>query len=170
MARQSGAKAIMVHARTREEFYSGKADWDIIKRVKQALDIPVVGNGDVYLPEDAAAMKEITQCDGIMIGRGALGNPWIFQQARYYLDTGMKLPAPSVYERLEVVLRHMDRAGEYHGERLGMLEMRKHLAWYIKGLPRCAKMKEALQRCSRFDEAARLLKEYFASLSNINEI
>jgi tRNA-dihydrouridine synthase B len=163
-AEESGAAALAVHGRTREQFYSGKADWEVIKRIKDSVAIPVIGNGDVRSPEDAVAMKEATGCDGIMIGRGALGDPWIFQEIRHYMDTGEKLPPPSLGARFKVILRHLDMALAFHGERLGMLEMRKHLVWYLKGLPHSSQVKESLQRCLDPKQVREILGNYFTGL------
>lgn len=163
-AEDSGASMIIIHGRTREMFYSGKADWDIIKSVKDAVDIAVVGNGDVFTPEDAFEMLEKTDCDGIMIGRGALGNPWIFREVKYFLKTGKKAAAPTLKERREIMLLHLNNAISYHGEHLGILEMRKHLAWYIKGLPHSAPVKNALQQCKDVGSIEEILNNYFYRL------
>lgn len=167
MAEKSGASQIIVHARTRESFYSGKADWDIIKKVKQAVGIPVIGNGDVFSPQDAKAMLEKTACDGIMIGRGALGNPWIFREIKFFLKTGKQLPPPEMKERLETMLLHLDRAVEFHGERLGVLEMRKHLAWYLKGLPHSAPVKRAVQEEKDPGQIKHILTKFFAGIGQL---
>ncbi|NLZ52532.1 MAG: tRNA dihydrouridine synthase DusB [Thermoanaerobacteraceae bacterium] len=164
MAETSGASMIMIHGRTREMFYQGKADWDIIKEVKEAVNIPVIGNGDVFTPEDGADMLESTNCDGIMIGRGALGNPWIFREVKHYLNTGRKIAVPSLDERYRTMLLHLNKAISYHGERLGILEMRKHLAWYIKGLPHSAPVKNALQQSKDVSSIEKILEDYFSRL------
>ena len=165
MAEISGAAMIMIHGRTREMFYQGKADWDIIKKVKAAVSIPVIGNGDVFTPEDAASMLGSTNCDGIMIGRGALGNPWIFREIKHYLATGEKLAPPSLDERYRTMLLHLNKAIYYYGERLGILEMRKHLAWYIKGLPYSAPVKNELQQCKDVSSIEEILNNYFSKLA-----
>ena len=164
MAENSGATMIAIHGRTRAIFYRGQADWDIIRDVKRAVSIPVIGNGDVFTPEDAAGMIQMTNCDGIMIGRGALGRPWLFGEIKHYLKTGRKLSPPSLDERYRTILLHLDKAISYHGERLGILEMRKHLAWYIKGLPHSAPVKNALQQCKDADSIREILEEYFSRL------
>lgn len=164
MAENSGATMIIIHGRTREMFYSGKADWDIIKRIKETVGIPVIGNGDVFTPEDALEMFKKTDCDGIMIGRGALGNPWIFRDIKHFLKTGRKVSPPDMKELLETMLHHLNKAISYHGERLGILEMRKHLAWYIKGLPHSAPVKNSLQRCKDVDSINKILDNYFSKL------
>ena len=129
-----GAAAVTVHGRTRKQMYSGNADWSYIARVKQAVSIPVIGNGDITKPMDAARMLEETGCDGVMVGRGAYGNPWIFSQIRALLEEERILPPPSVAERMRVMCRHLSLLCEYVGEKHGMLEARKHAAWYVHGL------------------------------------
>ncbi|WP_378955357.1 tRNA dihydrouridine synthase DusB [Pelosinus sp. sgz500959] len=134
LAEKAGISAIAVHGRTREQFYSGDADWTIIRQVKESVGIPVIGNGDIRTPYDAEKMLVETGCDGLMIGRGAQGNPWIFRQVTHYLETGEMIEPPTASERLAVMLRHLDMLVEYKGEHLGIREMRRHGAWYTKGL------------------------------------
>ena len=141
IAEASGAAAVAVHGRTREQYYSGKADWDIIRRVKEAVSIPVIGNGDVDSPERARAMLEETGCDGIMIGRGARGNPWLFGRIVSYLETGEDPGKPSLQQVREMMLRHARMQLEYKGEYTGMREMRKHIAWYTAGYPHSARLR-----------------------------
>jgi len=141
MAEQSGAAAVAVHGRTREQFYSGKADWDIIRQVKGAVSIPVIGNGDIFTPEDAARMMEETGCDGVMAARGAKGNPWLFRRINHYLETGEILPQPSLSEIRDMILRHARLQVEYKGEFTAMREMRKHVAWYTAGCPHSAALR-----------------------------
>lgn len=138
---QTGISAIAVHGRTRSQMYSGQADWDIIKQVKKAVSIPIIGNGDVKCPEDCKAMYEQTNCDLVMIGRGSYGKPWIFHEVKHYLETGQKLPEISLEEKMSVMLRHARMLCKYKGEKQGMKEMRKNVAWYIKGLPGSARMR-----------------------------
>ncbi len=133
-AEAAGAAAIAVHGRTRDQLYMGKADWSIIKAVKGAVSVPVIGNGDIFSIEDAVRMKDETNCDGLMIARGAQGNPWILRQVSHYLKTGEKLPDPTPEEKVHEALRHFERLVEYKGEHIGVLEMRKHAAWYLKGV------------------------------------
>ena len=128
IAEANGASAVAVHGRTREQYYSGKADWDIIKQVKAAVNIPVIGNGDVFTPQDAKNLLEHTGCDAIMVGRGAQGNPWIFKRILHYLQTGELLPEPTAEERVEKALRHAQMLIDYKGEYIGVREMRKHMA------------------------------------------
>lgn len=134
LAEKAGIAAVAIHGRTREQFYSGEADWNIIREVKESVGIPVIGNGDIRTPYDAEKMLIETGCDGLMIGRGAQGNPWIFRQVARYLATGEIVPPPTASERLSVMLRHLDMLVEYKGEHLGIREMRRHGAWYTKGL------------------------------------
>lgn len=141
MAAENGAAAITIHGRTREQYYSGNADWDIIKEVKELVDIPVIGNGDITSPEKAKQMLEYTGCDAVMIGRAAEGNPWIFKRTVNYLKTCELLPEPDFAERLNTARRHLDMLVEFKGEHIGVCEMRKHLGWYIKGMPHCAEMR-----------------------------
>ena len=129
MAEGSGVAAVAVHGRTREQYYSGKADWDIIRQVKEAVKIPVIGNGDIFTPQDAGRMMEETGCDGIMVARGAKGNPWIFRRINHYLDTGEILPGPSIEEIQAMILRHGHMLAAYKGEQTAMREMRGHVAW-----------------------------------------
>lgn len=134
-AEKNGAAAVAVHGRTREQFYSGKADWNIIQEVKAAVGIPVIGNGDVNSPEDAVAMFQQTGCDAVMIGRGAQGNPWIFARVARYLKTGELLPEPTIDERIAMAICHAQMLIDYKGEYTGVREMRRHMSYYLKGVP-----------------------------------
>ena len=142
----AGASAVAVHGRTREQYYSGKADWDIIRQVKEAVSIPVIGNGDVVSGESAIAMREQTGCDGIMIGRGAQGNPWIFSDLLEYEKTGKMPERPSIEKMKEMMLRHARLQIEYKGDYLGIREMRKHVSWYTTGLPNSSKLRAKKMR------------------------
>lgn len=156
----NGAKAIAIHGRTRDQFYSGKADWQIIQRVKAAVDVPVIGNGDVFSPVDAQQMFAETDCDAVMIGRGCQGNPWVFRQISYYLKTGQLLPEPSVSERIAGAIDHFSRHIQYRGEKVGVPQMRKHLAWYLKGLPNCTSIKELIFQTQTVQEIMEILTDY----------
>ncbi len=153
----AGVAAITVHGRTRSQFYSGKADWGIIAAVKQAVDIPVIGNGDIWAPQDARLMLAQTGCDGVMIGRASLGNPWIFRQTLHYLQTGEMLLGPTLEERVTMALRHFDLLIKNKGENVAVREMRKHTAWYIKGLRGAARLREAVNRAETQEEIKNLL-------------
>ncbi|WP_018131733.1 tRNA dihydrouridine synthase DusB [Effusibacillus pohliae] len=159
-AEQAGAKAVAVHGRTARQLYTGKADWDIIRRVKEAVSIPVIGNGDVTTPQLAKQMLEQTGCDAVMIGRGAHGNPWIFKQVVHYLETGEELPPPSARERIEVCLRHLELLVEHKGEAIGVKEMRKHAAWYIKGLYDSAEVRTIIVEQETHDGMRKVLLDY----------
>ena len=160
IAEANGASAVAVHGRTREQYYSGKADWDIIREVKAAVQIPVIGNGDIFTPQDAKNLLEHTGCDAIMVGRGAQGNPWIFKRILHYLKTGELLPEPTAQERVEKALRHSQMLIAYKGEYIGIREMRKHMAWYMKGLPGAAELRGKLNYAETMAEMEALLNEY----------
>lgn len=160
IAEQSGASAVTVHGRTREQFYSGTADLDIIKAVKAAVKIPVIGNGDIIDGGSAAHMLEYTGCDGIMVGRAAEGNPWIFKEISAYLKDGTALPPPDLDERREVALKHLGLLVEFKGEHRGVLEGRKHMAWYYKGVSGGAVLRTALNKAQKYDEMCGLINEF----------
>ena len=157
----SGAAAIAVHGRTRQQYYSGKADWDIIRQVKEAVSIPVIGNGDVDSPENAKRLVEETGCDGIMIGRAAQGNPWIFRQILHYFETGEHLPKPPASEVAQMILRHARMMLEFKGEYIGIREIRKHAAWYTAGYPHGARLRVAINQVENYEQLETLLMEYF---------
>lgn len=158
MAESCGVAAVAVHGRTREQYYSGKADWDIIRRVKEAVRIPVIGNGDIFTPQDAKRMLEETGCDGLMVARGAKGNPWIFKRINRYLETGELLPEPAVKEIQAMILRHGHMLAEYKGEETAMREMRGHVAWYTKGMPHSAALRNEINQVETLEGLAGLLK------------
>ena len=153
----AGAAAVAVHGRTREQFYSGKADWDIIRQVKEAVSIPVIGNGDVVSGESAIAMMKQTGCDGVMIGRGAQGNPWIFSELIEYERTGKMPERPSLEEIKNMMLRHAQLQLQYKGEYLGIREMRKHVAWYTTGLANSAKLRAEINAVETYEQLESLL-------------
>ena len=159
-AMEEGAAAITIHGRTREQFYSGNADWDIIKEIKETVDIPVIGNGDVFTPEAAAKMLDYTGCDGVMIARGAQGQPWIFRDIIHYLKTGEILPQPSPLERINIALKQLDLAVEFKGEKLGVIEMRKHISWYLKGMKNANSIKNTINRMNCKEQIKKALLEY----------
>ena len=159
IAEACGVAAVAVHGRTREQFYSGKADWDIIRRVKEAVRIPVIGNGDIFTAEDAKRLVDTTGCDGIMVARGAKGNPWIFREITEYLDTGRKPERPSVEELKEMILRHGRMMLKFKGELAGMREMRKHVSWYTAGYPNSAALRNDINMVSSMEELEALIKE-----------
>lgn len=153
----AGAAAIAVHGRTRQQYYSGKADWDTIRKIKEAVSVPVIGNGDVDSPKKAEAMLKETGCDGVMIGRAVRGNPWIFREMNYYFETGELLPRPSVEELKEMILRHARHQIEKKGEYTGIREMRKHVAWYTAGMRHSAGIRRESNLISGYEELKALL-------------
>lgn len=157
IAQAAGATAIAVHGRTREEYYQGRADWGIIAAVKAAVDIPVIGNGDICSGKDVVAIKEQTGCDSVMIGRAAKGNPWIFEEIKHYLETGEELERPKPQEIHDTMLRHAELMIKYKGEYTGIHEMRKHVAWYTQGLKDSAKLRAAINNVESFDELKKLI-------------
>lgn len=156
---EAGGAAVAVHGRTREQYYSGKADWEIIRQVKEAVSIPVIGNGDVTSGEKALEMRERTGCDGVMIGRGAQGNPWIFHELLEYDRTGKLPPRPSKEQIKDTMLRHARLQLEFKGEYLGIREMRKHVAWYTKGMEGSAKLRDDINKVESYAELESLLNE-----------
>ncbi len=153
----AGAAAIAVHGRTRQQYYSGTADWDTIRRVKEAVSIPVIGNGDVDSPEKAEALIKETGCDGVMVGRATRGNPWIFRELNHYFETGEKLARPSVEEVREMILRHARMQIDLKGEFTGIREMRKHVAWYTAGMRHSAALRRETNLVSSYEELEQLL-------------
>ena len=157
IAESAGASAIAVHGRTREQYYQGVANWDIIRQVKERVSIPVIGNGDVCSGSDVIRIKEETGCDSVMIGRAAKGNPWIFREVKHYLETGEVLSRPDIYEIRDMMLRHAELMIKYKGEFTGIHEMRKHVAWYTQGLKDSAKLRANVNQVESYDELKTLI-------------
>ena len=165
VAEASGAAAIAVHGRTRDQYYSGRADWDIIRQVKEAVKIPVIGNGDILTPEDAIRIEEQTGCDGFMIARGAQGNPWIFAQILHYFKTGEHLSKPTAEEMVQMMLRHAKMQLAFKGDYTGIREIRKHAAWYTAGYPNAARLRSAINEVESYEQ----LEELFGRFLTYNE-
>ena len=161
IAESCGVAAIAVHGRTREQYYSGQADWDIIRRVKEAVKIPVIGNGDVDSPQKAAMLLEQTGCDGVMIGRGAQGNPWIFREIVQYLESGVLPEKPTNAEKRELILQHAAMELEYKGEYTAVREMRRHLSWYTFGMPNSAKFRGMINQMETMDALRESVERIF---------
>lgn len=160
IAQEVGISAITVHGRTRSEFYTGNADWEIIKQVKQSVDIPVIGNGDIVDGKTASQIFQDTGVDGIMIGRGALGNPWIFREIQYFLETGKELKLPTKEEKLEIIKRHIELAVEEKGE-IAVKELRKHISWYTKNMPNSTDFRSSINKIESKEELITKIDEYF---------
>lgn len=166
IAEEAGAAAITVHGRTREQFYAGVADWDIIREVKSRLSIPVIGNGDIFTPQAAFDMTKQTNCDGIMIARGAQGNPWLFRDIISYMDKGEIPIQPEPNEKIETALRHLKIIVGQKDERLGVCEMRKHIAWYLKGLKDSSRIKRLINTLTTASEVEAVLNSYKKELKD----
>lgn len=166
---QCGISAITIHPRTQNQGYSGQADWRTIKAIKQNVSLPIIGSGDVRSAEDAQRMIDETGCDLVMIGRGSLGNPWIFRETNYYLKTGKKIAPPSLTEKLDVIKNHLEDMISIKGEKKGLQEIRKHLGWYTKGLPNSAKIRAELFKLKNKDELTTCLTKYFVDLADYEQ-
>lgn len=161
IAEKNGISAITIHGRTRTEFYTGHADWDIIKKVKESVNIPVIGNGDIIDEESAQKMFEQTGVDAIMIGRGTMGNPWIFKQIQHYLETGEKLSKPSNQEKYEILKEHIEFDIAYKGEGVALNEMRKHISWYTKNMPDSSLFRNEINHITTKEELLQKIENYF---------
>ena len=161
LAEEAGVDAIAVHGRTHEQFYRGHADWEIIGRVKENVSIPVIANGDVRTEDDLDEIRRVTNCDGVMIGRAAQGNPWIFRQLTHYWQTGERLPGPTMQERAEVLLRHLDLLLQYKGDYVGPREMRKHATWYTRGITHGAVLRELFNKAVTRQDFVAIIDAYF---------
>lgn len=162
MAEASGAQAITIHGRTRAQYYSGTADWDIIEEIKNAVKIPIIGNGDIVTIEDAINIRKNTGCDAIMIGRGAQGNPWIFNRINHYMKTGEILPEPTAEEKIRTAIKHFNLAIKEDGEYVAVREMRKHLGWYLKGMKKSARLRDEINKLESAKEVVGRLEAYIA--------
>jgi len=162
IAEYNGAAAVTIHGRTREQYYSGLADWDIIKKAKENVSIPIIGNGDVTCPEKAKQLFDYTGCDAIMIGRAAQGNPWIFKRVIHYLETGEILPQPDIDEKVNTAVKHLNMLVDYKGEYIGVREMRKHLGWYTKGLRNSAALRVMINKVESKEEMKKLILNFNA--------
>jgi tRNA-dihydrouridine synthase B len=160
IAQKSGAEIVAVHGRTREQYYSGHVDYEIIKKVKQAVDIPVIGNGDIFDIDSAERMFNKTNCDGIMIARGIQGNPWLFKSLKKYFEDNIKMSEPSYSEKIEMAIYHLKKAVDYYGEEIAVPKMRKHISWYIKGLPNSTYVKDEINKIKKKDEVINTLNKY----------
>ena len=164
IAEDAGGSAITIHGRTRSEFYSGKSDLEIIKQVKQAVKIPVIGNGDIVDEESALKMFEKTGVDGIMIGRGSFGNPWIFKRIKYFLETGTRFPEPTNQEKLDTIKKHIDLAVQEKGEEIAIKELRKHISWYTKNLKNSSEFRNEINKIETKQDLTNKIEEYFETL------
>lgn len=160
-AEAAGVDAITVHGRTREQFYRGHADWEKIGEVRRAVSIPVIANGDVRTYDDLDRIREVTGCEAVMVGRAAQGNPWIFRQLTHYLRTGERLPGPTMRERAEVIVRHLDLLLKYKGDYVGPREMRKHATWYTRGIVHGAILRDLFNKATTREDFLEILEEYF---------
>ena len=167
---RAGGKAVALHGRTRVQMYEGTSNWDIIREVKQSVNIPIIGNGDVHTPQDAKRMLEETGCDGVMIGRAALGDPWMIYRTVKYLETGELMNEPLAREKIDVCMLHLDRLIDLKNENIAVREMRKHAAWYLKGIPGNGTVRNAVNECNTREELAELLYGLVENVEEVNNV
>ena len=167
---RAGGKAVALHGRTRVQMYEGTSNWDIIREVKQSVNIPIIGNGDVHTPQDAKRMLEETGCDGVMIGRAALGNPWMIYRTVKYLETGELMNEPLAREKIDVCMLHLDRLIDLKNENIAVREMRKHAAWYLKGIRGNGSVRNAVNECNTREELAELLYGLVENVEEVNNV
>jgi nifR3 family TIM-barrel protein len=167
---RAGGKAVALHGRTRVQMYEGTSNWDIIREVKQSVNIPIIGNGDVHTPQDAKRMLEETGCDGVMIGRAALGSPWMIYRTVKYLETGELMNEPSAREKIDVCMLHLDRLIHLKNENIAVREMRKHAAWYLKGIHGSGSVRNAVNECNTREELAGLLYGLVDDVEEVNNV
>ncbi|MFZ0446442.1 MAG: tRNA dihydrouridine synthase DusB [Bacillus sp. (in: firmicutes)] len=167
---RAGGKAVALHGRTRVQMYEGTSNWDIIREVKQSVNIPIIGNGDVHTPQDAKRMLEETRCDGVMIGRAALGDPWMIYRTVKYLETGELMNEPLAREKIDVCMLHLDRLIDLKNENIAVREMRKHAAWYLKGIPGNGTVRNAVNECNTREELAELLYGLVENVEEVNNV
>jgi tRNA-dihydrouridine synthase B len=169
MAQECGAAAVTVHPRTQRDGFSNRADWELIARVKQSVKIPVIGSGDIFSPQDAKDMLDRTGCDAVMVGRGSFGNPWIFSRTNHFLKHGQLPPEPSIRERIETCLVHVELSTKRHGEKSGVIRMRKHMAWYTSGMPKARELRQKLFTTETLQQVQEVFHEYLTGIQGAGE-
>lgn len=165
ISENNGAKAVAVHGRTREQYYSGSVNYDIIEKVKQAIKVPVIGNGDIFDIDSAEKMFNYTNCDGIMVARGIQGNPWLVKRLKKYFEDSIRLPKPSPSQKIEMAIKHLNKAVDYYGAEIAIPKMRKHISWYLKGLKNSTYVKDKINKLIEKNEVIETLKEYKDTLN-----
>jgi tRNA-dihydrouridine synthase B len=170
MAQDCGAAAVTVHPRTQKDGFSNRANWDLIAQVKQSVKIPVIGSGDVFSPQDAKDMLDRTGCDAVMIGRGSFGNPWIFSRTNHFVKHGDLLPEPSIRERIETCLEHLELSAKQYGEKIGVVRMRKHMAWYTSGMPKARELRQQLFKLETVAQIRDVFDRYLVGIKQAGEL